>query len=302
VKLFQTPWHLLEAAVVHSLLFVLGLVPVRVSLAVATGIAGLAFLVLGERRRVAIDNVLRSGITDDPVEARRIAREAFRAFVLMVVESTLVRLRMTEDNWRDFVTLAVTPELAALLEEPGRGVLVAASHVGNWEVVARGVSQVKPLCAIYRPFKNPFLERSVQDSRSGRNLRLITKYDADPLRFVKSLRGGEILAVMIDQHARQGIVVDFFGRPARTTPTVALLALVTKVPVVVTCAVRTGPLRYEVHGVGPLTFERTGKREADVERITQELTNHIETFARRWPEQYMWGHRRWKVQDAGVSA
>ena len=63
---------------------------------------------------------------------------------------------------------------------------------------------------------------------------------------------------------------------------------------IVTCTIRTGPLRYEVHGVGPLTFERTGKRAEDVKNITQALTNEIETLARRWPEQYMWGHRRWK--------
>ena len=287
-------WHLLLAGVVHALLFVFRIVPACVSLAAASGIASILFLVLARRRRQAIDNVLSTDVTDDPAEARRIAKEAFRGFVLLVVESTLVRQRMTADNWRDFVTLHLSPEAEALLEQEGQGLMVAAGHMGNWEVAARAVSFLKPVCAIYRPFNNPYLEKSINQDREGQRLRLISKYATDPLRFAKALKEGEVLAIMIDQHARNGIYVDFFGRPAKTTPTVSLLHLVTRTPVVVTCTVRTGPLKYEVHGVGPIPFERTGKRADDVRNLTQALTDEIETFARRWPEQYMWGHRRWK--------
>jgi len=294
VNLAARLWHLLLAGVVHALLFAFRVIPARLSLAAAAGIARVLFVVLRARRRATIDNVLASGITDDPREARRIAQGAFRGFVLVVVESTLVRQRMTAENWRDFVSLHLSPEAEALLARGDSGLIVAAGHMGNWEVAARAVSFLKPVCAIYRPFNNPYLESSINKDRQGQRLRLISKYATDPLRFAKALKDGEVLAIMIDQHARNGIYVDFFGRPAKTTPTVALLHLVTRVPVIVTCTIRTGPLRYEVHGVGPLTFERSGNRADDVANITQALTNEIETLARRWPEQYMWGHRRWK--------
>jgi KDO2-lipid IV(A) lauroyltransferase len=294
VSWFARPWHLLLAGIVHTLLFAFRVIPARLSLAAASGIASFLFLVLRARRNAAIQNVLASGITTDPREARRLAKEAFHGFVLVVVESTLVRQRMTADNWRDFVTLHIPPEAEELLAREDQGVLVAAGHMGNWEVAARAVSFMKPVCAIYRPFNNPYLESSLNSSRAGQRLRLISKYATDPLRFAKALKDGEVLAIMIDQHARGGIYVDFFGRPAKTTPTVALLHLVTRTPVIVTCTIRTGPLRYEVHGVGPLAFERTGNRTEDVRNITQALTSEIETLARRWPEQYMWGHRRWK--------
>ena len=109
------------------------------------------------------------------------------------------------------------------------------------------------------------------------------------MRFVRSIANGEILAIMIDQHTTgNSIPVEFFGREAATTPSVAMLHLVTKAPIVVAYALRTGPLRYAVHAVGPFTFKRSGDRASDVRTITQALTREIEEIARAHPEQYMW--------------
>jgi len=100
---------------------------------------------------------------------------------------------------------------------------------------------------------------------------------------------------MIDQHATEGRVqVDFFGRPAWTTKAAALLHFTTRAPLVLACAVRTGPLKYEIQAVGPVKIPRTGDRERDARELTQALTREVEHFARRYPEQYLWGHRRWK--------
>ncbi len=65
-------------------------------------------------------------------------------------------------------------------------------------------------------------------------------------------------------------------------------------PLVSAFCIRTGPLRYEVHLTGPLQFKRTGDRVEDARQITQTLTDEVEKIARRFPGQYMWGHRRWK--------
>jgi KDO2-lipid IV(A) lauroyltransferase len=225
------------------------------------------------------------------------ARTAFDMFVLLVIETAISRRRMTRDNWHEHVRLDLAPDVRELLERPGQGVIVASAHIGNWEVAARAVSMIKPVTAIYRPFKNPYLDRSLQSSRSGENLHLVAKYEDDPMRFVRAISNGEILAIMIDQHARGGLPVEFFGREALTTPSIAMLHLVTRVPIVVAYALRTGPLTYEVHASGPFEFRRSGDRAADVLEITTALTREVETIARAHPEQYMWGHRRWKYHE-----
>jgi KDO2-lipid IV(A) lauroyltransferase len=92
----------------------------------------------------------------------------------------------------------------------------------------------------------------------------------------------------------------FFGRQAWATKSVAMLHLTTRAPVLVACAVRIRPLRYAVHIRGPVTCERTGDREKDAAALTQALTSEIEAVVRRYPEQYMWGHRRWRAPRAAT--
>ena len=288
-------WHLIEFAAAQTLLFVLGVAPLPVVLAIAGFAARVAFFVWRPRRRVAIENLLRAGLCADEPAARRLAFASFQAFTVMIAETVVARRRIHAGNWRRFVELKLEPEPERLVREPGRGLLVASAHLGNWEVAARAVSMIKPMCVVYRPFNNPLLDRAAHQARSGERLRLVSRLDPEPLRFIEALADGEIVALMIDQHAAKGRVsVDFFGRPAWTTRSVAMLHLATRAPLLVACAIRTGPLRYEVHAIGPITAPRTGDREQDVRALTQAMSAEIEKMARRYPEQYMWGHRRWK--------
>jgi KDO2-lipid IV(A) lauroyltransferase len=288
-------WHLLEFTAARTLLFTLGIAPLPVVLAIAGFAARVAFFVWRPRRRVAINNLLQAGLCADERAARRLAFISFRAFTVMVAETIVARRRIRSDNWQEFVTLKLGPEAEDLVREPGRGLLVASAHLGNWEVAARAVSMIKPMCVVYRPFNNPMLDRAAHKTRSGERLRLVSRLDPDPMRFIEALAAGEIVALMIDQHAAKArVAVDFFGRPAWTTRSVAMLHLATRAPLLVACAIRTGPLRYEIHAVGPIAVSRTGDREKDVHAITQAITGEIEKLARRYPDQYMWGHRRWK--------
>lgn len=288
-------YYLLEYAAVASLLAILAVAPLRLTLAVGEVVARVAFLLMFKRRGYAIDNILRAGVANSPRAAKRLAFQSFRNFVAMVAEANVARRRLTEKNWREHVTLNTTLEAWALLNDPKQGVLIASAHFGNWEVVGRAASMLKPLSAIYRPFNNPYLDRAAHAGRSGDRLRLISKFDENPMRFVQTLARGEMLAIMIDQYAgHAGVPVEFFGRQAWTTQTVAMLHLITRCPLLLAFALRTGPLQYEVHVLGPLLHERTGDRERDVFTITQNLTREIEKVVRAHPGQYMWGHRRWK--------
>jgi lauroyl/myristoyl acyltransferase len=288
-------WHLAEFAAAQTLILFLGVAPLALVLGFAGFVARVAFFVWRSRRRVAIENLLRAGLCADEAAARRMALAAFRNFTLMVAESIVARRRINAGNWRQFVDLKLSPEADRLLHELGRGLLVASGHLGNWEVAARAVSMIKPMCVVYRPFNNPWLERAAHKTRSGERLTLVSRLDHEPMRFIQALGRGEVVALMIDQHASKARVsVEFFGRPAWTTKSVAMLHLTTRAPLLVACAIRTGPLHYEVHATGPVAAPRTGDREQDASAITQAMTNEIETIARQHPEQYMWGHRRWK--------
>ncbi len=290
-------WHLIEFAVAKIGLAVAVIAPVNFMLALADAVGSAIFTLVPSRARIAIDNLLACGVAQDEITARRIGRQCFQSFTRMIMETVIARGRITAANWTEFVTLEAGPEALAMLQHPAQGALVASGHLGNWEVAARAVSMIRPVSVIYRPLGNPHLERYLHGDRGGDHLHFISKYKASPLRFMKLLAEGNWLALMIDQHiseAGERVRVNFFGRPCWTTRSVAMMHLTTRMPLFVALAVRTGPIKFKVHLQGPIQWQRSGNREQDVLDITQALTDEIEKVARRYPEQYLWAHRRWK--------
>jgi KDO2-lipid IV(A) lauroyltransferase len=289
--------HAIEYAAARFALGLLDLFPLAWSEALFRGIADLFFLIHGTRRRVAIDNILKSGITASPEEARRIARASFRHFAVLVVESLKTGGVFSEEHWEEQVEIELPPETRACLEDQEQGVILASGHLGNWEVAAQLISFMKPVVGITRTMNNPKVEELVQRRKPRNRFRLTPKHASDRGRFLQIIKDGEVLALMIDQHAgSRGMVIDFFGRPASTQTSVAMLHLLTRAPLCFGYCVRTGPLQYRLHAGKPLAFERTGNRQDDVRRILEALTRDLEEAVRLYPEQYLWGHRRWKVK------
>lgn len=290
-------WHLILFGLARLALALTAVAPVGFMLAFTDAIGSFIFTILPSRARIAVDNLLAAGVAADEAAARRIGRRCFQSFSRMITETVIARERITPENWTDFVTLDATPEALALLRDPRQGAVVASAHLGNWEVAARAVSMIRPVSVVYRPMNNPYLERHLNSGRGGSNLHFISKYKASPLRFMKLLAEGNWLALMIDQHiseAGERVRVNFFGRPCWTTRSVAMMHLTTRMPLFVAIAARTGQMKFKVHLLGPIQWQRSGNREQDVLGITQSLTDEIEKITRRYPEQYLWGHRRWK--------
>ena len=111
------------------------------------------------------------------------------------------------------------------------------------------------------------------------------------------------LAFIVDQDAgRRGMFVDYFGRPASTFKSIALVALRYDVPVMVVYTKRTGAFRFEV-GVQRIIEPSEWADVADPIRwLTQEYTRELENAVRTAPEQYLWAHRRWKHRPDGTTA
>jgi KDO2-lipid IV(A) lauroyltransferase len=98
----------------------------------------------------------------------------------------------------------------------------------------------------------------------------------------------------------QGIFVDFFGVPACTASGVARLALRTEAAVVPAFTIWDRDLRkYRIHFAPPLELVRTADPEADVVANTALFTRTIEDYVRRYPDQWLWVHRRWKTRPPG---
>lgn len=288
--------HLLEYAALRALLFVIDALPVRVAVAMAHGLGDLAWLAMRRRRQITVDNLRRSGIAADAAAARRRSRQAFRHFVRVLVVSV-----KSDSYWRKTaidtcIDWRVPPEVGALLDDPQQGVILASGHLGSWEIGAQILSHRKPVLGITRRMNNPYVDRLMQRRKPRHRFELTPKRSADLGRLVGALGAGKVLAVMIDTHARErAMVVDFFGRPAASHTAIALLHLVTRKPIVFGWCQEVAPMRFCFHATGPFRFAPSGDKQRDVRTILEHLNRELEAAVRRCPEQYMWGHRRWRV-------
>lgn len=283
----------IASAVASGLIGALKLLPGRARLALAASLGRLAYA-LGVRRRITLEN-LRAAFPELPDGARRsIAKGAYANMARAVMEG--LSSDALSDGHLDsaIVTENWAPMQAAL--DAGKGVLIATAHFGSWELFGEVIARrgIK-LHAVVRPLRGALNERVVESRRKS-GMRFIPTRGTI-LASVKALRRGEMVAMLIDQvlPAERGVFVPFFGRPACTTPALSMAAMRTGAPVFVVMAAREGDhLRMFIEG--PFPVPDTGNRRRDLVDHTAKVTAVLEQYIRRYPDQWLWLHRRWKVQ------
>jgi KDO2-lipid IV(A) lauroyltransferase len=178
----------------------------------------------------------------------------------------------------------------------GKGVLLFSGHYGNWELIALMQGWLGlPLALITRPLDNPRLERRLAALRSLSGNVVVHRSGA-VREMLRQLQRGIGVAIVIDQDAREsGIFVPFFGRPASTTPTPALAALRTGAAIVPVFSVPREDGGYDVTYEPEIEVRGTGNRDADVLRVTTEMTAILERRIREHPHLWTWMHRRWRT-------
>jgi KDO2-lipid IV(A) lauroyltransferase len=287
----------LESVLVQGVLKLSCLLPESWAYRFGDALGWLFFYLDRRHRQIAMNNLaLAFGNEKDERELRTIAKQSYQHLGRSMAELARVRVSSPEQ-----VMAAVKIEgLDYFLDaqKKGRGVLYLTAHLGNWELMALAQSlQGYPINVVARPVDNPLLENLLLQLRTRWGNRVIKKGGA--LREVlKHLRVGETVGFLLDQNVApdQGVFVNFFGRPACTHKTMALLALKTGAVVLPAFTFRENGKGHRIVVGPPILLEETGDTERDVVRNTQKFTDWIESCVRKHPDQWLWVHRRWKTQ------
>ena len=260
----------------------------------ARSVAVLAYA-LGIRRRVTLDN-LAHAFPDRPSGERRVlARAAYANMSRAVVDALRTLGASREQLLAEVEVDDFGPVERALAG--GRGLLVATAHLGSWELFGAAMAQRVQLHAVVRPLRGGINARLVE-ARERSGLRLIPARGA-LAGMVAALRRNEVVAMLVDQAigGKHSLFVPFFGRPAATTPALSMAAIRTRAPTLVVVALREGDrLRFRVEG--PFEVSDTGDRQRDLWSHTARITAALERIIREAPEQWLWLHRRWKLQPS----
>lgn len=182
-----------------------------------------------------------------------------------------------------------------------RGVIIFSAHFGNWEWVPLILRDRlgREVHSVARPMDNPLIEKRVRQFREAMGSRII--YKQGSLRTIlQLLAGNEIVCMIIDQNtvSREGVFVDFFARKAAAVTTAAQLYLKRGIPLVPVFLHYEG--REIVLDILPeVDFPGKDEDPAALSALTQRLAALIEEQIRRFPEQWLWFHDRWKTQPQG---
>ena len=265
--------------------------PCRALLGQALGL--LAYWAVGKRRRIALANLkLAYGDQLSPKERRRIARGSF--FSLGKTGLEFFSMPVSRGHLMDRITIHGEERLREVVNAQQGAILIVA-HLGNWEMggavlVERGFD----VSAIARPQKQSSIERLIQDIRTTMGMEVILKKNALK-ESLRALRKGKVLAILIDQHSRKnGVIVDFFGKPASTLASPAVLSLKTGCPAIPAFLVRNAGGGFTGYFEEPIYPEENSDRQAEILRLTQCYTDVVERYVRQYPDQWMWVHRRWR--------
>lgn len=282
------------------LLKLLLLLPRSGAIAVGKLIAVAAYHLHGRLRRVGYRNLALAMPDLDAAERRLIVRRVFVNLGRLLGEFSQFP-KITRQNVSSLVEYDGL-ENYTRASERGRGVLMLTGHVGAWELCAfaQGVYG-HPLSFLVRRLDNPLLDRTVSHYRELSGNRTIDKNRAvKPV--LEILRRGQDVGLLIDANTLpdQGVFCDFFGTPACSTTGLAVFALRADAPVVPGFLIWDERLRKHLLRFGPeIPLIRTGDFKEEVMLNTARFTKVIEECARRYPDQWLWVHKRWHTRPVG---
>lgn len=184
----------------------------------------------------------------------------------------------------------------------GKGVVFLTGHFGGWEIGSFVHSlHGHPLNIVIRPLDNPYVNAMVDRYRTLHGNQTFPKQDF-ARGLLSSLKRAETVGILMDTNMTppQGAFVDFFGVPACTATGLARVALHTDAAVVPALTIWDKELgKYRIRFDPAIKLARTGNAEADALENTAAFNKVIESYATRYPEQWLWVHRRWKTRPPG---
>ena len=252
------------------------------------------FDILRIRRKVAIENVGIAFPEMNLDERTRLARASLCHMGCTITEYALLPFFSNADIQRHFDIEGLEHVENALKE--GKGAILLSMHVGNGDFAVAMLSRLGlPMNLISKEFKARWLNDMWFGMRRKHGTRFISP-EKSSFEILRGLRRNELIVFVLDQFMGPpvGVRTTFFGKETGTAAGCALMAERTGAPVVPSYTYRRPDGRHVAVFEAPIKGLDHGLSQKNTAIMTQVYTDKIESVVRRYPEQWMWIHRRWK--------
>jgi len=282
-------------------IILLGLLPRSVA-RFCSNIIGLAWFKADKRHKnIALKNISNAYKEElSPAQVSSLCKQVFKNTVHMIFDIAWA-FRMEQEELLKHYTIKGYENLKDALQK-GRGVLLLAGHMGNFELLVAGFGNDPDftMYGAYRRFDFQPLERLMLEERQRFGTVMIPLSGAAK-KIDAVLRNKDAVGTLLDQNADwyNGVFVDFFGRSACTNKGLAILAMRTRARVVPMYIAKINN-KYVVEFLPQIPLQSTGDTIKDIENNTQNYTLAIESMVRKYPDQYFWIHNRWKTRPYSI--
>ena len=279
--------------IVKSFSVSLRFVPLRLALLIGRRMGDAVYLFNTKRRMIAYANLKAAFPEKSCRELKRINKAHFENLGMNVIE--LLKLPfMAKDYLGSHVKLENADTIKSGLEK-GKGVIVLTAHFGNWEIASLAASLNGYTMSVFaREQKYERLNNLLNEFRQSTGCKVIAK-GFSVKDIIKTLHNNGIVAMLSDQDAgANGVFVDFFNRPASTAQGIIAFSSKTGASILPSFIARVGIDKHVARAGEPLELINTGDKEKDAKANLQKIAGILEDQVRKFPEQWLWAHKRWK--------
>ncbi len=264
----------------------------------ANFIGTLAYYIAASQRKIALES-LKKAFGDELSFPKRvkIAKDSF----INIAKSGVEMLFVLESPHlcHDMVTIEGKKHLDEALSK-GQGVIAVSAHFGNFPLALTRLKQEGyGVSVILRRMRDDKVEDFLESRRQRVGVSSVysTPRNACVENSLKALKNNEILFIQLDQNfGTAGIFVNFFGAQAATATGPVVFALRSEATIVPIFVVRNPDDTHRIIIETPLEVEKKDTQEETLQVNTQRITSIIESYIRKYPQEWGWIHRRWKSQ------
>jgi len=290
----------LEYAFAWTLLRLMGALPRGMARNAGAAVGAIAWRLVPNLRRTGLRNLQLAYPELTTAERTRLLRRLYRHLGWQLGEFCQMP-SYTRQNTRDLIRYEGLEQYLSA-QARGKGVLIVTGHLGAWELSSFWHSLMgHPMTMVIRRLDNPRVDKMVNDIRCLHGNRVVHKDDF-ARGLLQAMRRGDTVGILMDTNMTppQGVFVPFFGVLACTASGLARVALRTGAAVLPGFLVwEPSEQKYVLHFGQEFPLIATGDDEADVLANTAQFTAAIEGGIRRYPDQWLWVHRRWKTRPEG---
>ena len=240
-------------------------------------------------KKLIENNLEQSGIVDKK-NYNQIISKIYGNYGRILAEYPFLK-GFRNNQLNEFIEIDGIENLNKIKKEKKRVVFISG-HFNNFELMALQIEKAGiDLCAIYRPLNNVFLNKTMEEIRKNFICKnQIKKGRSGTRQILENIKKGNSVALMIDQRVREGIKIDFFGKPASTTTIPAQLIKKYKCDLVPIYIERRRNNYFKMFVSEPI---KIGNNKS-IKEITEHLNKILEKMILKNVDQWIWTHDRWK--------